>query len=447
MGLGAPSLNTNAKREPSGPPFVPTSARNGTSIDGLGRVVLGNDIGSVLAQLLNDREIPTAGFDIRMSGAGNLVIGSAAGLNGKLQLIGTANGVQFLTKLPAGQTIANPIWRITDSANTPILDINANANDNILIGRQAGVNLSTGANNTVVGGLAGVNFTTASQCLAVGGFALRFSTTGVNNTAVGFFCMGSSNVTGALNTGVGADCMQNLTSGGSNTGIGEGALGSLTSGIGNTASGLDCLRGITGSNNNTAMGMSAGAHPGSVYTQTVLAGNMAYFRTTGGDRNSVYGFSAAANVIAVGTGHGNDNVVMGNEALRDLNMGSRNIIIGASAHIATAVGSDTITVGYNVQTGAGVNNTTLIGNTMNTTLSNVVGIGIATQNVLIGFTALAVDNGNRLQINGTMNTADPGAGAGAMKFGTVVAAASVLDAANYWEVEINGVVKKVALIV
>jgi hypothetical protein len=43
-------------------------------------------------------------------------------------------------------------------------------------------------------------------------------------------------------------------------------------------------------------------------------------------------------------------------------------------------------------------------------------------------------------------TPDPGSGTAPVKLGTVQAAAVTLDAANYWEVMINGVLKKVALV-
>lgn len=50
---------------PSGAPFAAGSADNGLSIDPVtGKIVLGNDVGSTLAQLLSDREIPLNGFDL-----------------------------------------------------------------------------------------------------------------------------------------------------------------------------------------------------------------------------------------------------------------------------------------------------------------------------------------------------------------------------------------------
>lgn len=48
---------------------------------------------------------------------------------------------------------------------------------------------------------------------------------------------------------------------------------------------------------------------------------------------------------------------------------------------------------------------------------------------------------------GTITTGDPGSGIAALQFGKAIAAAAVLDAANYWEVKINGVLRKVAFVV
>lgn len=63
MAIGS-VLQTSQKTEQAGPPFVPTSARNGVSVDAGGFIVLGNDAGGALAVLLNNREIPLAGFRI-----------------------------------------------------------------------------------------------------------------------------------------------------------------------------------------------------------------------------------------------------------------------------------------------------------------------------------------------------------------------------------------------
>jgi len=98
------SLSTAQKKDPSGGPFVAGSAVNGVSVDPVsGKIVLGNNVGAVLAVLLSNREIPMAGFNIAMSGAtGNLLIGTTAdNAKGRLQVNGRAsflNGALFIAQ-------------------------------------------------------------------------------------------------------------------------------------------------------------------------------------------------------------------------------------------------------------------------------------------------------------------------------------------------------------
>lgn len=62
MGIGLIAISTNQKKDIAGPPFSPTSADNGLSVDSVtGRIVLGNDVGDPAqpGALLTDREIVT----------------------------------------------------------------------------------------------------------------------------------------------------------------------------------------------------------------------------------------------------------------------------------------------------------------------------------------------------------------------------------------------------
>ena len=76
MSIGQGSVIVNQKAPtipPSGFPFTAGSAVNGLSVDALGRIVLGQDVGAVgdPAVLLNAREIPMNGNTFRFSDAGN----------------------------------------------------------------------------------------------------------------------------------------------------------------------------------------------------------------------------------------------------------------------------------------------------------------------------------------------------------------------------------------
>ena len=73
MGINQGSISVNQKAPivpAPGFPFTIGSARNGLSVDATGRIVLGQDVGAIgdPAQLINNREIPLAGFTLDLRG-------------------------------------------------------------------------------------------------------------------------------------------------------------------------------------------------------------------------------------------------------------------------------------------------------------------------------------------------------------------------------------------
>lgn len=95
MSIGVISISTNRKVEPNGPPFPVTSANNGASVAATGEIVLGNDVGGIAATLLNSREIPTAGFNINLSGTGNLGIGTTLP-SGRIHALSAVNNASMI---------------------------------------------------------------------------------------------------------------------------------------------------------------------------------------------------------------------------------------------------------------------------------------------------------------------------------------------------------------
>ncbi len=86
MSIGAPSLATNQRRDPTGamPPFNPLSANNGLSVSPIpGKIVLGQDVGQVgsPADYLSDRELPNQGFHTRLLGAGRFIVSQTPAIN------------------------------------------------------------------------------------------------------------------------------------------------------------------------------------------------------------------------------------------------------------------------------------------------------------------------------------------------------------------------------
>ena len=66
MGLGVGDIFSVSKQAQPGPPFVPTSANNGLSVNGVsGKIVLGDDIGGILSTLISNREIPLSTYFIK----------------------------------------------------------------------------------------------------------------------------------------------------------------------------------------------------------------------------------------------------------------------------------------------------------------------------------------------------------------------------------------------
>lgn len=96
VGQGSLSFSQKAPVIPApGPPFPPTSADNGLSVDPVtGRIVLGNDIGDTIAALLSDREIPMDDFLFLMTNNTNwqFVVDPLNGFYGLGDVSGAING-------------------------------------------------------------------------------------------------------------------------------------------------------------------------------------------------------------------------------------------------------------------------------------------------------------------------------------------------------------------
>lgn len=127
MSLGAPALTSNQKREPpNGPPFSPTSADNGLSVDTVtGHIVLGQDAGAPgdPAQLLSFRDIPVLGNTVEFRN-GPFNSGSPAAL---AAITDGSNGISFA--FTGTQTDAsNPVVAHFDVQGGPSLGAFASFN-------------------------------------------------------------------------------------------------------------------------------------------------------------------------------------------------------------------------------------------------------------------------------------------------------------------------------
>ena len=186
-------------------------------------------------------------------------------------------------------------------------------NNNTAIGHQAGLYLSTGANNTFLGLSAGEG---------VSGTPL----TGDRNVAIGVNA--GVALQGAANENVIMGCFagDSITTGASNTIIGDSAGAGITTASGNVALGHNALQTGTGTDN------------------TVL-GNNAGLQITGND-NVVVGHDAGADIAG-----GNKNTVVGDTA-GGISTGSNNVLLGDSVNVASGGTSNAIVIGSNI-TGGG----------------------------------------------------------------------------------------------
>jgi hypothetical protein len=158
--------------------------------------------------------------------------------------------------------------------------------------------------NTVLGEDALLNNTTGANNTATGFNALFSNTTGSHNTAIGLVAL-ETNTTGNFNTAIGYLALSNNTRGSNNTATGVSALFFNTTGSGNTATGAFALNLNTTGNNNVAVG------------------EYALHDNTDGNSNTAIGVDALLN------NNGDNNIALGKSAGANLTTGSNNIYIGS----------------------------------------------------------------------------------------------------------------------
>lgn len=282
--------------------------------------------------------------------------------------------------------------------------------NNVAIGYQAAWKLVSGGNETAVGTSALLDDTTGIFNTALGSAAMRHYVGGSigGNVAVGHGAMAGDDftpvpMTGALNTGVGAWSLQELTTGINNTCVGASSCVLVATGTDNATLGEYANAGCP-----TYAGCYAHSNPGNASSYNVAIGSYALFLNTvdfnvgigykaltyntTGQSNVAVGFSSgfsqttATNNVYLGstTGYANvtgtSNVGVGYYALRD-NTSNQNTAVGTYALYQNTTGQYNTAIGSLSQAGVstGVQNTSVGYNSLNAvtsgTLNTVVGGG------------------------------------------------------------------------
>jgi hypothetical protein len=191
-----------------------------------------------------------------------------------------------------------------------LLEVEGNANitgrlllgddtaDNILVGQNTGLSMTTGSANVIVGNEAGISNETGARNVFIGQFAGTANTTGASNTFLGFLA-GNDNTAATNNTYVGAFAGSVNTEGTQNAFLGSTAGLVNTTGFQNTFLGTSAGQTNTSGKQNTYVGFRAGTSLGSAPDSLVQAIAIGYRAQVKCDNCAVIG------------GLGNDAVNLG----------------------------------------------------------------------------------------------------------------------------------------
>lgn len=325
-------------------------ANNGLSISTVtpGVVVLGQDVGQAgnPAALISSREIPIGSFNLSLSQitTGKFIVNSTA-----------PDGTDSVAQFDSNVSISNPNgfsairWNV-GSPEGFFSMFGGSGNQQMAVVRNTRAFSAMGAN--AGGGVSGVSISNTPQ----------------STTAFGFFAL--ANMSGGL-------VSQNSSAFGTN------ALRSMTTALNNNAFGLNALEQLLTGQENCCMGYSCA------------------FNLLTDNRNALFGNSI---MVTFGTATNGNGATGGNNTMIGYNAGS--IVGGVFAGITTTFNNCIIAGSISgVSTeGTALVNTTLIGNSLFTNVSNVCMIGgnSVAQNIMIAAPNNQPDLGSRLQVYGSL---------------------------------------------
>ncbi len=331
-----------------------------------------------------DVNTPTDGSVTSDKLSGALVTPSSLTVTG--DLITTTSGTSnFVAGVNAGNSIAsggNYNVVVGDEAGTDL----TTGDENVAIGYAALDNSDVGSFNTAIGKSALGNDSKGSSSTAVGNSALQTqnftSATDAFNSAFGFNA-GGAITTGVNNTLIGARAGDAFTDADRNTALGRSALTTDTLGSRSVAVGYGVLQNqnFTSATNvyNTAVGYDAGASV-TTATENTLIGSLAGDALTTGGQNVAIGVNALGSETTSA-----NNVAIGREALKTQNGAASNTAVGRTAGSAVTTGSSNTLIG--IQAGASLttgSNNLLLGHDAGRSGSPGGNITTHSNNVVLG---------------------------------------------------------------
>jgi len=208
---------------------------------------------------------------------------------------------------------------------------------NVLLGEEAGRNLTVGLSNTIVGALAGDALTDADANVAIGASALSTNTVGSKSIAVGANALlrqNPSTATDMHNIAIGHNTGEFISTGIKNTIIGGLAGDNLTTGSGNVFIGYDS-GGLTTGTDNTFIGHAAG---------TLI--------TSGSDNVVIGNYDGNEGGLDIRTSNGNIVLSDGDGNIRGYFDNSGNFLVGTTSVVVGSGGAGT--TGFRVDGANGI---------------------------------------------------------------------------------------------
>jgi alpha-tubulin suppressor-like RCC1 family protein len=284
----------------------------------------------------------TSGYSNSAFGNGALhsnTVGISNTATGAASLFSNISG-NFNTSAGQNSMRENTVGVNNTAAGYQSLYYNVDGNNNTAVGYDSLFKNINGYGNTAVGWAAGKNNNT-NGLTAIGANSLNNNTTGDKNTAVGFNSL-QANTTGSKNSAFGDGALFDNISGDNNTAIGWWSLLRNTTGTNNTAVGMSALSQNTTGVEITAVGQESISKNTTGRSNTAVGAKSLYENTTGGWNIAVGTRSLHKNTeghsnVAIGSDSlfnnttGAWNVGIGNNALRENTTGGYNIGIGVEA--------------------------------------------------------------------------------------------------------------------